>query len=386
MSSMNHYLSKRRPRWPVLLLMGWLVCLAPSLCRAQGGVMISMGTIDGVDLTPDNVFGYTVQSTLPKANDVLVKGRLTYRATGNSFNYTYRYTLQPGMNVIDRAYVHPQWSFSGSAFRELFMDYRKLPAGTYEYCVEVTPTSPGGETIAGSGDQECIFGKVDDLFLINLVAPENGAKLHENYPVFTWMVNYPFASALTYRLRVAEVKEGQNNTAAINRNNPVYQETNIMPTTLAYPVYGKELEKFVPYAWTVDAYYKGLLLGGAEPWRFTIIDDSLMKALPHESYFVDIRKENGTTAYYAVGTVKLKYMLDEQMEDSLSVSLIGKNGQAVKLRTKALKAKLGENRFEINLKAEASLTHLGGYDLVLTNGEKQVYRLILKYVNPDFLN
>ncbi len=383
MSNMNHYLSERRPRWPVLLLMGWLVCLAPSLCRAQGGVMISMGTIDGVDLTPDNVFGYTVQSTLPKANDVLVKGRLTYRATGNSFSYTYRYTLQPGMNVIDRAYVHPQWNFSGSAFRELFMDYRKLPAGTYEYCVEVTPTSPGGETIAGSGDAECIFGKLDDLFLINLVAPENNAKLHENFPVFTWMVNYPFASALTYRLRVAEVKEGQNNTAAINRNNPVYQETHIQPTTLAYPVYGKELEKFVPYAWTVDAYYKGLLLGGAEPWRFTIIDDSLMTGIPKETSFLDLGREKGRNQVYAIGSLKLKFVLSELKADTLKL-VLKSNNNIISLKNSELPAIHGDNRYQIDFSQTPRLKHLQTYELTIT-GTGSIFKVVFQYINPDFL-
>ncbi len=373
-----------------LLRSTWLLCGVLLPCTAeqswgQAGLVLNMGTIDGVDLTPDNVFNYTIQSNISKPADAVIRGKLTYRSTGYSFSYSYHYTLRPGVNVITKDQVHPQWTFSSSAFRELFMEYKKLPAGTYEYCVEAVQAGPGGEAPAGGSDADCLYGKVDDLFLINLVSPENNAKLHENYPVLTWMVNYPFASALTYKVRVAEVKDGQNNTAAVNRNNPVYEESNVVQTTVAYPVYAKELEKFIPYAWTVDAYYKGVLLGGAEAWRFTIIDDSVMMGIPRQTYFVDIRNERDMATYYAVGLIKLKYVLDEQTSDTLSVRLLDKNNKEIKFDTKPLQAKLGDNRFELNLKDQASLKHLSLYTLVLTNSLHQEYHLPFKYINPDFL-
>jgi len=330
------------------------------------------------------VFSYTIQSGLPAAANARIKGKLTYRTTGQSFSYSYEYTLRPGMNVIDPGFVRPQWTFSSAALKELFLEYKKLPAGTYEYCVEVSPIRQGGEVIAGGADGDCIYGKVDELFLISLVEPENNAKLHENFPVLSWMVNYPFASALTYKLRVAEVKEGQNNTAAVNRNNPIYQESNLMQTTQVYPVYAKQLEKFVPYAWTVDAYYKGILLGGAESWRFTIVDDSLMAGVPREVSYLDIRKETGITQAFAIGKLKIKYVLEDLKKDSLVLTL-STEGKSVKMEKNFLAAQLGDNRYEIDFQHRVPLRHMKMYTLEMISQTGKKYIIQFKYINPDFL-
>ena len=212
-------------------------CLPVGIHRASAQdrpVVVNLAMLDGQELTPDNVFSFMVQSPLPASIQATVKGRLVYRASGLSFTYTFPYTLQPGVNRIEPSAVHAQWTWSSTAFRELFNDYKKLPTGTYEYCVEVDPINTGGEHIPAADGSDCLYQKPDDIFLINLVDPENNAKLHEDFPVLSWMVNYPFVSALTYRVRVAEIKDGQNNTAAINRNNPWYQESNLTGLSVSY--------------------------------------------------------------------------------------------------------------------------------------------------------
>lgn len=371
---------------PLLLFVCCLVlfCGVTVGVSAQQQVLVNLAPLDGVELTPENVLSYQLQSTLASTARVQVKGRLVYRSTGLSFSYTFPYTIQPGMNLIDAAQAHPQWTFSAPAFKELFMDYRKLPAGTYEYCVEVSLQGPGGELVGGSGNAECVFQKVNDVFLINLVDPENNAKLHEHYPVLSWMVNYPFASALTYKIRVAEVKQGQNNTAAVNRNNPVYQESNIMQPSVSYPVYARELETWQPYAWTVDAYYKGILLGGAEPWRFTIVEDSLMIAIPKETSYLNLKLEKGSNAVFAVGKLKLKYELTEALTDSLKLKLLS-DGKEVPLKISGLSAKKGDNRYELEFTESPRLKHLKIYELEIENKMTEKYKVIFRYVNPDFI-
>ena len=347
-------------------------------------VLVNLSPVDGIELTPDNVFNYHIQSSMTKTMNAVVKGKLVYRANGLSFSYSFPYTVRPGVNMIDPSSIHPQWTFSSSAFKELFNDYKKLPAGTYEYCVEVSLQGPGGETIEGSSNRECLYHKSDEVFLINLVDPENNAKLHEYFPMFTWMVNYPFAAALTYNIRVAEVKDGQNNTAAVNRNNPVYQEKNIPQTSIGYPVYAKPLEPFTPYAWTVDAYYKGILLGGAEPWRFTIIEDSILATIPRNISFLDVRLEHGLNSVFAVGKLKLEYSLTEALSDSLSLKLMD-GDNVVGLKKPKLAAVKGTNQYEIDFTESPRLRHLKHYTLLITNETNEKYTVNFRYVNPDFL-
>jgi hypothetical protein len=249
----------------------------------------------------------------------------------------------------------------------------------------VQPLAPTGEPLPLNDNKECLLGVSKDLFLINLVAPENDAKLYEYNPMLNWVVTYPFASLLTYRIRVAKILDGQNIENAIARNNPIYQEANVPQTAQIYPFYATPLVAFQPYAWTVDAYYKGILLGGAAPWKFTIIEDSARVVLPHESYYVDISMEQNATRYYAVGVIKLKYVLEEKENEELLISLMDNSGKPLKLPESSLLAKLGDNRFVLQLKDKVALQHLQVYTLVVTNSLGIQFSLPFKYVNPDLL-
>ncbi len=362
-----------------------LFLIAGSRLQAQTGLMLNLSPLDGVVLTPDNLFGFALQSNMPAATEAVVKGSMRYREGGHYFTYTFRTTVRPGLNRFEGVSLRPEWNFSGAAFRELFQEYHLLPQGTYEYCISITPTGSNGELIPGEKVDECLYGKSEDLFLINLVDPENGAKLHEHYPVFSWIANYPFASQLTYRIRVAEIKEGQNTVNAVVRNNPVYTESNLPQTTTTYPVYGTLLKRFQPYAWTVDAYYKGILLGGAESWKFTIVEDSEMVGIPRESSFVDIRKEQNAATYWAVGDARLKYTLEDRSELKLHISVLDQSGNTVHVKDAALEARFGDNRYIIDLKNRAKLKHLKRYTLVINSEVGETFHLNLKYVDPDLL-
>jgi len=364
----------------------WSLLLLFSATPSYGQqALVSLSILDGIDLTPDNVFRYQVQSTFTTATPVHIVGDLRYSNTDLYWHYEFDYTLQPGINTLDAQYIHAQWSYSSSAFKELFVDYKTLPEGVYEYCVSVQPLAPTGEPLPLNDNKECLLGVSKDLFLINLVAPENDAKLYEYNPMLNWVVTYPFASLLTYRIRVAKILDGQNIENAIARNNPIYQEVNVPQTAQVYPFYATPLVAFQPYAWTVDAYYKGILLGGAAPWKFTIIEDSERVDLPRESYYVDIRMEQHATLYYAVGAIKLKYVLEDLARDELHIMLYDKSGKAIKLPDSSLIAKLGDNRFELQLKDKLALQHLRVYTLTITNSLGYQYSLPFKYVNPDLL-
>ncbi|HTN16690.1 MAG TPA: hypothetical protein VL092_03350, partial [Chitinophagaceae bacterium] len=288
-----------RPCRLLLLLLSLMVSL--QVCAQQNQVEADLSLIDGIELTPDNIFNFRIRNSGSQARQVEVSGRVYYRRSNLSFTYKFHSTVQPGMNSISRSLIpNPQWSFSEPGLRDLFLNYSKLPQGTYEYCVTVTTTGAGAES-AESGNSACVYQTVEDLFLINLVTPENDAKIYEYNPMLAWVVNYPFASELTYKLRVAELKQGQNPQNAITRNNPVYRDDHVMSTGTIYPVTARPLQKWQPYVWTVDAYYKGILLGGAEVWKFTIIDDSELVAMPVEQSYTHINIESGRTELFAAG-------------------------------------------------------------------------------------
>jgi len=380
----NKALSKTAPRKRLALTLALLLQLCwQAVPAAAQDLFVNMSLLDGLGVTPDNLMNFQVQSNLPKTTHALVTGTIRYRNSDLLVSYKMEYDLRPGVNVLQGS--QPKMSYSSPALRELFEQYRMLPQGIYEYCVTITPDYNAGEILPGINVQECVYHKSEDIFLIDLVDPDNNAKIREYHPMLSWVVNYPFASQLQYRLRIAEVKQGQNNTAAITRNNPVYDERNLMQLSQVYPVYAKPLQKDQPYAWTVDAYYKGILLGGAQPWRFTIIEDSLLTAVSKDPSYVDIKKESGFFNMYAPGLLKLKYDLTELRTDSLQLTLLDANGKTVKMKEPSLKAQYGDNRFIINFYETMPLKHLQSYTLVIASQSGRTYRLLFKYVNPELI-
>ena len=360
-----------------LLLMGGTL-------HAQNNIVINTGLIDGIELTRQNILSYQIVSTLNYPLNADVTGTLFYRNNDLRINYSYTMKINPGINQADGNQAPVNWTYSSAALRELFEDYNKLPAGTYQYCIKVTPKNVAGEHDMGNVTEECLYNKNEEMFLINLVDPENDAKLYEKNPSLSWVANYTFSSDLTYKLRVAEIRKGQNTVTAISRNNPVYTENNLRQNTLIYPVSAKPLQVNQPYAWTVDAFYKGILLGGAEPWKFTIIEDTLLANIPKESSYIDVKDQQGKTMSYAVGKLKLKYLLKDYRTDSLHLTLM-QNGSEVKLKNNILNAYQGDNKYIIDFENTPKLKHGKIYVLNIENAYRQKYAITFRYINPAFL-
>ena len=369
--------------WHSLLLL--LCFLLFTICAsAQQNLLIDLSPVDGVNLTPDNILNFRLQAMGTSVGKVQITGTIRYRNSPQNFSYSFKYDLHSGMNTIDAGQAHPKWQFSSVALKELFFNYKTLPEGTYEYCVSVAPISSFGEVSATPFD-ECFYHRSEEAFLINLLEPENNAKLHEYTPMLSWVANYSFSNELTYRLRVAEIKQGQNPVNAVMRNQPVYDEKNLIQNSKVYPIYARPLVKDQPYAWTVDAYYKGILLGGAETWQFIIKDDSVQNGVPESRSYIDIRLENGKAIQYAAGQLKLKYLLEKIKSDTLVLSVLDLEGKEFSLKPNRLAAAYGDNRYILDFKSEMKLKHDHQYNLVIRSKTGEQFRLPFIYINPDFI-
>jgi hypothetical protein len=341
--------------------------------------LTDLTAIDGMDITPDNILNYQIQLLDANPADVWIKGIIQYRNSDLKIQYSFRTTLQPGMNSFSRDKVSPQFDFSSSALKELFQIHKVLPFGTYQYCVIIT--LPNGEnTLGGQGD--CLYRKSEDQFMISLIDPENNAKIYEYNPQLSWLATYSFSSELTYRLRIAEIKEGQNTANAIVRNNPIYDEKNLMQNSMVYPMYAKSLKAYQPYAWTVDAYYKGILLGGAEPWKFTIVEDSQFVAVPINDNYYEFQKHFGETTLHIPGQMKLKYVSDHKI-DSLFFELLNSSKEPTNHIFHTPDLHYGDNLFSLDFTDR--LVHRRKYVLRLKNLSGQSFEIPFVYYNPLFI-
>lgn len=367
--------------WLLLLL---AMTLAPDM-KAQN-IIVNAAPLEGLDITPDNMWGFQVQSLSNEAVNCKIEGRLVYRNSNHAIKFNFYHKLQPGLNSFDPGMINPTWSYSSSALRELFNDHKVLPQGTYQYCIAVTPNVTKSEYLGGSIVEDCIYKQSKDMFSITLLEPGNNDTIYEYNPMLTWVATYPFLNELTYKVRVAEIKEGQNTENAIVRNNAIYSENNIMPSSIIYPIYAKPLKAHQPYAWTVDAFYKGILLGGAQPWRFVISEDSLFKTLPKESSYIDVNIDKGVNLYYAVGTVKLKYSENDFLQNELTVKFMH-NGKEMKVDDAIWAIARGVNYKVYDI--THALRHNQEFDVVIefknTRSTKTKQEIKFKYVNPDFV-
>jgi hypothetical protein len=351
--------------------------------QAQSGtpnLVLDMSGVDGIDLVPANIFNYRIDNRSQQAQQVTVRGRLQFRRSQLGFSYSYTALLQPGSNNMSSLARNPSWTYTDPALRELFQTYSKLPQGTYEYCVSVVQ-SRGGESTGTDQPDACVYNTVDDIFLISLMAPENDAKLHEYNPMLSWTVNYRFASELTYRLRVAELKKGQTPIAAITRNNPVYQDAHVPVTAAVYPVTARPLEKGQPYVWTVDAYYKGILLGGAETWKFTIIDDTLFTPDSSNQSYYDFAQHIGETQLSAIGELKLKYNSDLR-SDTLHLQVFDADNKEIKQGRTLLALQPGNNQVIFRIFERFDLRHKGNYQLQIRTSDNRQFTVPFRYINP----
>ena len=366
-----------------LLSITILLLFQIQVAKAQE-VFVNLAQVDGLDITPDNILNFQVISRMKTMTHALISGSIQYRSSTMSIRYQFECNLQPGVNMVSTLASNPHYTYSQPALRELFEQYKKLPEGIYQYCVSVKPNYSAGESI-NNAETECVYHKSTDVFLINLIDPDNNAKIYEFNPMLSWTVNYPFAAQLQYRLRVAPINKGQNTVAAITRNNPIYDEKNLMQMSQVYPVYAKPLVVNQPYAWTVDAYYKGILLGGAEPWKFTIVQDSILAPIPSDQSYYEFADHHGENATYAIDTIKLKY-ISYQAVDTMKLTMVSDKGDTVNYSTNAYALRPGMNFINLDLPGKASgLHHMKSYTLLINNTDGKKYKVPFIYVNPLFL-
>ena len=374
---MNHNFVKR-------FILCLLLCCTAHFVQAQQRMVLNLGMVDGVELSKTNLFVYQVVSALNSSRTGTLQGQIRYRNMPYTVSYTMDVTIQPGMNNIRESASRARMSYSTGSMKELFEQYGKLPEGIYEYCVTLTLNGSGAGEVSKETYQECVYGRGTDLFLINLVDPEDKARLYEYNPMLSWTVNYPFASALNYKLKVVELKEGQNAINAVKRNNPLYEEKGLMQLSQTYPVYAKPLQLNHTYAWTVDAYYKDILLGGAEAWTFTIVEDPLLKAVPKEVSYYDFAKHIGETKLYAIDTLKLKYDT-RTANDTLRLTFVKQGAKGKVVHEKQYPLLIGSNYIALPLEEYGRFLHNQQYVVYIKNGKGAEFEVPFLYIKSIFL-
>lgn len=328
-----------------------------------------------------NYLNYAIQNNGSALNNVFIKGRILFKNNSGSIDYLLQGQVPIGNSDVQKMFHVVSLQYSSKAVETLFMDERMVIEGAYEHCISIfeNATSEGSPMLF----DDCNAGEQSNDFLINLVSPDDDEKITDYFPNLVWQPNGD-ASKLTYRLRVTDIKDGQNAQNAIMRNRPMLDAKGIRSNNTVYPANAAPLQCWTFYAWTVDAYYQDILVGSAETWKFAIVDDSLVNAVPKELAYLEVNVEQGANLTIAPGILKLKYIEKKAKTNSLSLSILNEQKETIHQVKKKWAVTEGLNQTVFDIVAEKKLKHSTIYYLQLqANG--QTYLIKFLYFNPEFL-
>lgn len=297
----------------------------------------------GESIQRQSLLNYDIINYKGTPEDVLIVGELRLRNSREYIKYEASIRLDAGLNIMKNKLSLVQLTYSSIYIKQCLENYHLLPVDIYEYCVVVkqkhqSESQDGGVIIA----QDCIIESNDNAFLLELNTPYDKEVLDTKYPNLSWIANSPILSRLTYNLKVTEVKKGQSNIDAIQRNRQHFIEKRNQNLSIQYPVSARELDTNKYYAWNVEAYFGPLLMGKAEPWSF-IIKDTLSppEYLPPNLSYYDLDMVRQHTTIQVRDTLKLKYknfgdtanvnytIVDEIKSDTIATDLFWKSNSFI---------------------------------------------------------
>ncbi|AYL93828.1 DUF928 domain-containing protein [Mucilaginibacter celer] len=250
-----------------------------------------------------------------------------------------------------------------------------FPEGDYDYCFELTFTG------SDLGPQEQCFSYALAPFAdLNLIDPYDGESNCNKRPLFTWQPLIPAVPGSYYQLVLAEIKNGQSATEAINYNLPLINQQNITTPLLTYPSIVRDLETGKKYAWQVSAYKDQTVLNRSEIWEFTVsCTDSIKKKVDTES-FREIDDLSRGNFYISTGHIKFA-IVNSYEQQPLNYEIVPVDAPEKKIKhLPKVKLEPGKNFIDLDISALGSFKNDKYYlmNISLRNGVVKSLRFVYK--------
>ncbi|MCD4723588.1 MAG: hypothetical protein K8R63_02010 [Bacteroidales bacterium] len=157
--------------------------------------------------------------------------------------------------------------YTNDDYEEIVMRTGTLPEGTYTICIYVKDYETNEEL--GSN---CIIQPILHPSPPELISPIDETIIENDLPVFIWLppMPLPLGDMITYNLCIYELLDGQTPIEATEANPIWFEETGIQSTSYQFPIYAREFEQGVTYAWQVTAFddTEDWMIGKSEVWWF----------------------------------------------------------------------------------------------------------------------
>ncbi len=285
---------------------------------------------------------------------------------------TTQFNIPPGNNFIPFSTARgAAIQFANNSTGRLTSTTRAFPEGDYEYCYTVNFTR--ADLLP---TEQCFDYLLAPFAELNLIDPYDKDKICDVRPLLTWQPLIPGVAGSAYQLVLAEVKEGQNPTEALNYNLPVINQRSIISPVLPYPSIAPALEKGKTYAWQVTAYKDETVLNRTEIWSFKIdCQDTVKKVMYSFRDIEDLLKGN---YYIAVGQIRFAVTNPYKPQDlKYEIRSISKPNQKIR-HLPNVKLENGHNQITIDLGLSNSFADQDYYILTvwLPNGTVKSLRFL----------
>ncbi|MCW3463662.1 hypothetical protein [Chitinophaga nivalis] len=226
--------------------------------------------------------------------------------------------------------------------------------------------------------EDCIPFTVEPVSPPLLNMPSDSAVLETRLPQFTWIPPAPITqfADLNYELIVAEVRENQSATEAIQQNIPVYRATGLRNIFLAYPSGGYALDSSKTYAWMVNANNGRQFAAQTEVWTFTLKKN--ISNTPDGSPYIQLKQEADGVFSNCGNILKCAYN-NEAGEETVKYEVINLSSGNARMFTGSFTLQPGSNLLEVPLDHHRGLKSDVNYCILLHNGRGETWRLNFRY-------
>lgn len=216
------------------------------------------------------------------------------------------FLLKKGVtNIQSNQFSLSSVNYSSSEQGSFLKINKRLPAGNFNYCVRILPTTSNED-----GDEYCQDFDSNDNGILLLVFPPDGEEIETKTPQLMWMHNEPFnllATGEYFRLVLVQLDEGQTAESGIQIKPPFYIKNNVNQHQVQYPFDAKKLEEGSRYGWKIQKMANGAVVNQTEAWEFKIHKEDVSK----DMMFVALKRELDGS-YYNVKNERIFFKFDEK--------------------------------------------------------------------------
>ena len=263
------------------------------------------------------------------------------------------------------------------SFSEIIQQTGALPEGNYLLCIS---------SLNHSFETNCETYRFRNTAMLELTFPFNKEEVELERPYFSWVYGQ-FNSFTRFNITCKELKEGQSEIEALERNPLLFYVENHSSLFLTYPNEIDPIETGKNYVWQVDVLVEGRPIGKSEIWSFYRKEAEEVISYPISRSYVEINELNEPPSLYILDELKIKTS-HKSKSGEIQVSIFNEKNKKEKLSEhNVLFSDVGENYFILKLDDIANLKHLKKYRCEFHSEllDQQNVTIFFTYLDPGIV-